>query len=46
LSYNEERRAIGFDAGDDRLSPGKAGTDGRIDHRREDFSGRRRFAAG
>jgi hypothetical protein len=42
LIYDDKRRAIGFEAGDDRLSPGKAGTDGRIDHRREDFSGHRR----
>jgi hypothetical protein len=28
LSYNDERRAIGFDVGVHRLSLGKAGMDG------------------
>jgi hypothetical protein len=32
LSYNDERRAIGFDVSVHRLSPGKAGMDGRIHH--------------
>jgi hypothetical protein len=32
LRYNDERRAIGFDVCVHRLSPGKAGMDGRIHH--------------
>jgi hypothetical protein len=38
LSYNNERRAIGFDVGVHRRSPGKAGIGGRIHHRREFFA--------
>jgi hypothetical protein len=35
--FDDERRAIGFDDSARRLSPGKAGMDGRIYHRRELF---------
>jgi hypothetical protein len=35
--FDDERRAIGFDVGARRLSPGKAGMNGRIHHHRELF---------
>src|SRR5262245_10906000 len=42
LSYDDKRRAIGFDVSVHRLSPGKAGMSGRIDHHRKEFSDQRR----
>jgi hypothetical protein len=40
LSYDDNRRAIGFDVGIHRLSPGKAGTGRGIDHAAEIFFAR------
>jgi hypothetical protein len=37
LKYDNERRAIGSDVSDHRLSPGKAGSEGQIHHRGKIF---------
>src|SRR5215470_1891079 len=46
LSFGAERRAISFDDGVHRLSPGKAGMDGRVDHLLDFFADRQRDGRG